>query len=217
MPEIEELEMRTRVGEILNRWPAVGLAVGVVRNGSVEFFHGHGVADIVSDTPFTEDTVFRIASITKTFTAIAVMQLQEQGRIDLDAPAGDYLRAYQLIPAKASLRPATVRDLLTHTAGVPQLPYPGRALVRLFAGEGLTESGDSYGLGRPLPTLAEYYRGGLRLAAEPGTRFTYGNHGFATLGQIVADVRGQPLDRYSASTSSGPWGWPTAPSSGRRG
>jgi len=119
MPEIRALDMKTRVGEILNRRPAVGLALGVVRNGRLEFFHGHGVADIASKRPITEDTVFRIASITKTFTAIAVMQLYEQGRVDLDAPANDYLRAYRLIPAKASFGPATVRHLLTHTAGIP--------------------------------------------------------------------------------------------------
>ena len=196
MPEVDELDLKARVEEVLNRHAAVGLAVGVVRNGGLEFFHGHGMADIASRTPVTEDTVFRIASITKTFTAIAVMQLWEQGRLDLDAPAGNYLRAYRLLPAKASFRPATVRDLLTHTAGVPQIPYHRRALVRLFAGSGLTESGDSCDLARPLPTLAEYYRGGLRLVAEPGTRFTYGNHGFATLGQIVEDVSGLPLDRY---------------------
>jgi CubicO group peptidase (beta-lactamase class C family) len=69
MPEVGQLEMKARVEEILNRHAAVGLAVGVVRNGRLEFFHGHGVADIASNTPVTEDTVFRIASITKTFTA----------------------------------------------------------------------------------------------------------------------------------------------------
>jgi CubicO group peptidase (beta-lactamase class C family) len=196
MPEVDQLEMTASVEEILNRHAAVGLAVGVVRNGRLEFFRGHGVADIASNTPITEDTVFRIASITKTFTAIAVMQLLEQGRIDLDAPASDYLRAYRLIPAKASFRPATVRDLLTHTAGVPQMPHPARALMTLFAGSALTEGGESYDLAQPLPTLAEYYGGGLRLIAEPGTRFTYGDHGFATLGQIVEDVSGKPLDRY---------------------
>ncbi|HZD68804.1 MAG TPA: serine hydrolase domain-containing protein, partial [Actinomycetes bacterium] len=104
LPEVDELEMKARVREILNRWPTVGLAVGVVRNGSLEFFHGHGVADIASNTPITEDTVFRIGSITKTFTAIAVMQLWERGLVDLDAPANDYLRAFRLIPAKPSFR-----------------------------------------------------------------------------------------------------------------
>ena len=81
---IDELGLRARVSGILNRWPAVGLAVGVVRDGRLEFFHGHGAADIASNTPVTEDTIFRVGSITKTFTAIAVLQLWEQGRIDLD-------------------------------------------------------------------------------------------------------------------------------------
>jgi CubicO group peptidase (beta-lactamase class C family) len=70
------------------------------------------------------------------------------------------------------------------TDGAP-LPH---AHERLF--------GESFRLGQRLPTLAEYYRGGLRLAVEPGTTFTYTDHGFATLGQIVEDVSGMPLDRY---------------------
>ena len=77
MPDIDQKEIGARVGEILNRRPAVGLAVAVVRDGSLELFHGHGVADVESKAPVTSDTAFRIASITKTFTAIAVMQLWE--------------------------------------------------------------------------------------------------------------------------------------------
>lgn len=187
---INESELRARVDEILNRHPTVGMAVGVVRQGRLNFFHGHGLADIAAQRPIAEDTVFRIASITKTFTAIAVMQLWEQGRIGLDAPANDYLRAYKLMPAKASFRPATVRHLLTHTSGIPEM-------VRLRPSRWLmTDFSEGYALDEPLPTLAEYYHGSLRLVAEPGTRFTYTDHGFATLGQIVEDVSGQPLDRY---------------------
>lgn len=185
---IDELAMKAKVARVLNRHAAVGLAVGVVRKGALEFFSGHGVAAIASNTPVTEDTVFRIASITKTFTAIAVMQLWEQGLVDLDAPANDYLRAYRLIPAKAGFRPATVRHLLTHTAGIAEVLHPWGALMPDF--------GESVKVGRPLPSLAEYYRGGLRLDAEPGTRFVYGNHGFATLGQLVQDVSGKALARY---------------------
>ncbi|HCU92515.1 MAG TPA: serine hydrolase [Actinobacteria bacterium] len=188
MPRVGEREMKASVGEILNRWPAVGLAVGVVRNGRLEFFHGHGVADIASGTPITQDTVFRIASITKTFTAIAVMQLWEQGLVDLDAPANDYLRAYRLILAKASFRPATVRHLLTHTAGIREVLHPSGLLRPIF--------GEVVKLGRQVPSLAEYYQGGLLVQAEPGTRFIYTDHGFATLGQIVEDVSGQSLDHY---------------------
>ena len=185
---IDAVEMTVRIREILNRHPAVGLAVGVVRNGGLEFFHGHGVADIASNTPITEDTIFRIASITKTFTAIAVMQLWEQRLVDLDAPANDNLRAYQLVPAKAGWRPATVRHLLTHTAGLPEMVRPWDALR--------PDWGESVPVGRPLPSLAQFYGGRLRVDAQPGTRFVYGNHGPATLGQLVEDVSGQPLERY---------------------
>jgi CubicO group peptidase (beta-lactamase class C family) len=186
---IDEIELNARVREILNRWPAVGLAVGVVRDGRLECFSGHGLADIASNRPVTQDTVFRIGSVTKTFTAIAVMQLWEQGLVDLDAPANDYLRAYQLIPAKAGFRPATVRHLLTHTAGIREVLHPS-GLLRM------RDLGETVKLGRPLPSLAEYYQGGLRTDAQPGSRFMYSNHGFATLGQLVEDVTGTPLDRY---------------------
>jgi CubicO group peptidase (beta-lactamase class C family) len=188
MPEVDQLELRARIGRILNRWPAVGLAVGVVRNGGLEFFYGHGFADIASNTPVTEDTVFRIGSITKTFTAIALMQLWEQGLVDLDAAANDYLRGYRLIAAKTIHRPATLRHLLTHTAGLPEVVYPSRMLQPVF--------GEMVKVGRPVPSLAEYYRGALRLVAEPGTRYVYSDHAFATLSQVVQDVSGEPFERY---------------------
>src|SRR6187402_3860136 len=99
--DLDERRLRAGVDEILNRRPAVGLALGVVRDGRLAFFQGHGLANIASNAPITEDTVFRIGSITKLFTAIAVMQLWEQGLVDLDAPADDYLRAYRLVSAQA--------------------------------------------------------------------------------------------------------------------
>jgi CubicO group peptidase (beta-lactamase class C family) len=177
---------KARIDELLNRRPAVGMAVGVVRNGSLAFCYEHGLADIASHTPVTEDTVFRIAAITKTFTAIAVMQLWEQELLDLDACADDYLRGYRLLPSRASFRPATVRHLLTHTAGIAEVLHPYDLFRRLF--------GETVPLGRPVPSLHEYYGRGLRIQAEPGTRFAYTDHGFATLGQIVEDVSGQPMD-----------------------
>jgi len=99
-----EVELRRTIGQIFNRRPAVGLAVGVIRDQQLAFFYGHGLADIASKTPMSEDTVFRVGSITKLFTAIAVMQLSEQRLIDLDAPANGYLRAYGLVAAEAGWR-----------------------------------------------------------------------------------------------------------------
>jgi CubicO group peptidase (beta-lactamase class C family) len=189
-------ELRAWTDGILNRHPAVGLVVGIVRHGSPELFDGRGFADVASDRPVDADTVFRIGSVTKPFTAVAVMQLYEQGLLDLDAPANDYLRGYELIPAHQGFGPATVRDLLTHTAGIAEVqrvrdllhpeagPFEGRPpILSVRAGE-------------PMPSLTEYYRRGLRVVVEPGTSFAYSNPGFATLGQIVEDVSGIALDRY---------------------
>lgn len=100
---IDELALKTRVDEVLNHWPVAGLAVGVIRGGSLAWFHRHGVADIGSGTRIDKRTVFRLGSMTKIITAVAVMQLWEQGLVDLDPPASDYLRAYRLIPAAAAL------------------------------------------------------------------------------------------------------------------
>jgi CubicO group peptidase (beta-lactamase class C family) len=182
-------ELEARVDGILNRHSAVGFAVGVVRPGSAPSFVLRGLADIATRTPVGEDTVFRIASITKTFTAVAVMQLWERGLVDLDAPANDHLRAFELVPDRPQWRAATVRDLLTHTAGVPKLVRPSRALRSGWFGE-------SVAIGDPLPTLAELYGARLRLVAEPGTTFNYSDHSLAAVGQLVEDVSGQPLDRY---------------------
>jgi CubicO group peptidase (beta-lactamase class C family) len=97
-PGFDEAGLEVRVAEVVDRWPSVGLAAGVVRGGSLEWFLGHGVANAESKEPVTQGTVFQIGSLTKTFTAIAVMQLWEQGLVDLDAPASDYLRSFRRRP-----------------------------------------------------------------------------------------------------------------------
>jgi CubicO group peptidase (beta-lactamase class C family) len=191
-------EFESSVAEMLHRRPVVGFAVGIVRNGRLEGIRGNGVADIATNTPIAEDTVFRIASITKTFTAIAVMQLFERGIVDVDAPANDYLRSYRLIASDPSWRPATVRHLLTHTAGLPEMAH--------LSGVVRPDFGESVLAGEQLPSLAAFYGGRLGVYAEPGTRFVYNNHGPATLGQLVEDVSGEPLERYFRDHIFGPLG-----------
>jgi CubicO group peptidase (beta-lactamase class C family) len=194
-PRIDPAQIEARIDEILNRHPAVGLAVGLVVDGRPAFFEGRGLADIATKAPVTEETVFRIGSITKTVTAIAVMQLVEQGLVDLDAPANEYLRAYRLIPADANFGPVTIRHLLTHTAGIPEVVRAADLLHPSWGPLDGRPSAQSVAIGEPMPSLAESYPGGLRSVAEPGSAFAYSNHGFATLGQIVEDVSGRPLDR----------------------
>lgn len=198
LPAFDEAALTARMRGILNRRAAVGMGVGIIRNGRLDAFHGHGHADLETGRPITEDTVFRIASITKTFTAIAVMQLVERGLVDLDAPADDYLRAYRLVPRDPGFVPATVRHLLTHTAGIGEVVRPSDVFR--------PDWGDSVAPGGRVPSLAEFYRGALPVDVEPGTTFTYTNHGFATLGQIVEDVSGLPFDVYLRSNIFDPLG-----------
>jgi CubicO group peptidase (beta-lactamase class C family) len=187
MPSIEEARLTATITDHLDRWPSVGVAVGIVRDGSLVWFDGHGLADIASARPVTADTVFRIGSITKTMTGVAAMQLWEQGLVDLDAPASDRLRGFELILGRRVTHPPTVRHLLTHTAGIGYW----RRLVDLGR--------PGWGSGVSGPTIAvpaDYYRRGLLVEVEPGTKWVYSDHGIATLGQIVEDVTGEPIGRY---------------------
>lgn len=113
-----EGDLRDSIAATLRRWPSAGVAVAAVRGDTPVQYFCHGVADVASGRRVSEGTVLRIRSLTKTITAVAVMQLCEQGLVDLDAPVNDYLRAFRLVPARAEIGPATVRHLLTHTAGV---------------------------------------------------------------------------------------------------
>jgi CubicO group peptidase (beta-lactamase class C family) len=193
-----EGDLRNTIAAGLRRWPSAGVGVAVVRGRSTVQYFCHGVADVASGRRISEETVFRIGSLTKTITAVAVMQLCERGLVDLDAPANDYLRAFQLVPASAGFGPATVRHLLTHTAGVGFWRRRSDLLLHPGAGSGVTA--------RAVVPLPEYYRGGLPVDVEPGTRWAYSNHGFAALGQVVEDVCGEPFDRYLRDHIFGPLG-----------
>lgn len=193
-----EHDLRNAVAAELRRWPSAGVAAAVVRTSSPVQFFCHGLADVASGRRISESTVFRIGSLTKTITAVAVMQLCEQGLVDLEAPASDYLRAFQLVPSSAGFGPVTVRHLLTHTAGVGYWRHRSDLLRCPGAGSGV--------IARSVVPLHEYYRGGLLVDVEPGTRWVYSNHGFAALGQIVEDVSGEPFDQYLRGHVFGPLG-----------
>jgi CubicO group peptidase (beta-lactamase class C family) len=187
-PIMDEPGLRRCIATALRQWPSAGIAVAVVRENAPPQFLSHGIADSASGRPISEGTVFRIGSLTKTITAVAVMQLCERGLVHLDAPVTDYLRAFRLVPAEAGFRPATVRHLLTHTAGVGYWRRRSDLLLHPGAGAGVTA--------RSVIPLAAFYRHGLPVDVQPGTRWAYSNHGFAALGQIVEEVSGEPFDRY---------------------
>ena len=153
-----------------------GLVYGVVANGKLAYVRGIGVQDLESKRPVTAQTLFRIASMTKAFTALTVLTLRDEGKIRLDAPAETYvpeLRGWKY-PTQDS-PPIRVRDLLNHTAGfVSDDPWGDRQTPM------------------PEPEFSRLLRDGVPFARAPQTAMEYSNMGFALLGRIITNVSGAP-------------------------
>lgn len=181
-------EVDRRVVVAWNAQPLAGLAVGIVAGADLVYARGLGCAHLEPPRPVTPDTVFRVGSISKTLTAIGLLQLVEQGKVQLDAPVNTYLRVYQVVPPTPATPPPTLRHLLTHTGGIGELRTP-RDLFRPVFGLGARPD-------QPVPSLAAYYAGGLRAEVPPGTKWAYANHAYATLGQVIEDVSGEPFAAY---------------------
>ena len=173
----------------MNKYTLPGLAVGIVRDGRLVYAKGFGLADAKAGRAVTADTVFRIASISKTFTAIGLMQLWEQGKFQLDDPVNDYLVAYKVQHRDPQAPPVTFRHLLTHTSGIGEF----RTISDLFR---FRRSFIGVREGESLPTLREYYGGRLTPELYPEEKWAYANHGFATVGQLVEDISGEPFAQY---------------------
>jgi CubicO group peptidase (beta-lactamase class C family) len=180
-------KLATAVPKIAAAMPALraqmdspGLAWGVIIDGELVASGGTGARVVAGDVPANADTIFRIASMTKSFTALAIMRLRDGGRLALDDPASKYLPELRASPLPTSDSPAiTVRQLLTHGAGLPEdNPWGDRQLAT-------TE-----------PTLDRWLRQGLPFSTTPDTAFEYSNYGYALLGRIVARVSGVPYHVY---------------------
>jgi len=140
-----------------------------------------GLADIATRQPMTPDSIFWIKSMTKPVTAVAVLMLQDRGRLNVDDPVAKYLPAFADLKTPSG-RPAnlTIAQLLSHTSGL---------------GEGLGEAGSA---GDRAHSLADLVRQALAspMQFEPGTRWKYTQSGINTAGRIVEVVSGLPFDQF---------------------
>lgn len=161
----------------------VGNAVAVLWNGEVLYQHTAGLANVEPQTPITPSTRFCIGSITKTMTAIHVMQLAEAGKIKLDDPVNLHLKSIPIQEPYLN-NPIRIRHLLTHTSG---LGYFRSWKDMLLPAGGLGTPGKA-------PELKDFYRQGLTPISPPMVRWAYSNHAFALLGQLIEDVTGQPFE-----------------------
>lgn len=187
---IDASEADALVIDMMNEHGLPGLAVALLGRDGVAYARGFGLADAAEGREVTPDTVFRIGSISKTFTAIGLMQLWEEGRFGLDDPVNDYLRAFQVRHRDPEAPPVTFRHLLTHTAGIGEV----RRLRDFLDLRGIFKLGVREG--EPVLPLSDYYGGLLEAELPPGVKWAYANHGFAALGQLVEDISGVPFETY---------------------
>jgi CubicO group peptidase (beta-lactamase class C family) len=163
-----------------------GAAVAIERGGEVIHSAGYGLANIEWSIAITPTTVFRIGSITKQFTAAAIMRLAEGGKLSIDDPIEAYLPDYPVAG-----RRITLRHLLTHTSGIKNYT----ALTNFdFGGRGL----------RPAALIGVFKD--LPPDFEPGERANYSNSGYALLGAVIEAVSGQAYQDHLAEQFFAPLG-----------
>jgi CubicO group peptidase (beta-lactamase class C family) len=173
------------VDEIVSSYPVAGLALGVVTPAGLGETVLRGIAG--ADRAVERETVFRIGSVTKTMAALALLREWEAGRVDLDAPVNDGLPDLELV-GRPGWRAASIRHLLTHTAGIGELAGY-RDLFRPMIGLAVPPGTE------PL-RAPQRYGGRIRLEVEPGTKWAYANHGFNVLGYLLETLTGEPFAEH---------------------
>jgi len=180
-------ELRSFAVDAARRHGLGGVAVALVADGKPPVFACLGLADRQSARSIDARTLFRIASISKTLTAISLMQLRDDGLLRLDDPVNNHLKQFRIaVPPGAP--DVTFRHLLTHTSGIGEVPKTSDLFRR-----------PAWGAGRPNapPTnLGELYGDVLHVEVAPATKWAYANHGFAVLGQLVEDISGAPFAEH---------------------
>ena len=154
-----------------------GVAVAVVHRGDTLLLDGFGYADLEWSVPTATDAVFEIGSVTKQFTAAAVLQLVEAGKLDLDADFTTYLPDYDTQGKRIPLR-----RLLDHTSGIKgytEMPVFGEYMMRDLPRDSLVEKFEA-----------------VPLEFEPGTALIYNNSAYFLLGLIIEKVSGEPYEEY---------------------
>ena len=172
-----------------------GVSIAVIHDGKIEWARGYGVVS-VGGAPVTPETLFQAASISKPVTAMAVLHLVQTGKLNLDTDVNQYLRLWR-VPANDFSRQTkiTLRELLSHTAGMTVHGFPG------------------YASDAPLPTLLQILDGAkpanspaIRVDIAPGSEWRYSGGGFVVTQELLLEVTGKPFPAFMKETVLGPAG-----------
>lgn len=170
--------LEEKLGSVIKKYEVQGASYAIIKNGKIASIHNFGYSNVEQKRKVDDNTAFKIASISKTVTAYAIMQLVDQKVLDLDAPAERYIKNWSFPPSGFDTDKVTIRTLLDHTAGI-------------------TDSSE-YGYTEPLPTVAEALaQRNITLKEEPGTEFEYSSFsGYAILQLVIENVTGEKFEDY---------------------
>jgi CubicO group peptidase (beta-lactamase class C family) len=177
-PEVDRL-----MKEFVTRSHVPGAAWGLIVDGTLVHTGATGFRELASKAPVDADTVFRIASMTKSFTAMAILKLRDEGKLSLDDPVERYVPELKALEYPTTDSPRiTIRHLLSHSEGFPEdNPWGDQQLAK-------TEE-----------AFSAMMRGGIPFSNAPGVAYEYSNYGFAILGRVVTRVSGVPYREYVAA------------------
>ncbi len=164
-----------------------GLSLAGIVDGELEYSHGFGFRDLATGASATPDTLYGIGSVTKSFTALAVMQLQERGKLTVEDPVDDYVYT--------GLRPKgehiLIKHLLNHSSGMPALAYAEAAFSHI------THASDMWLPISNTRDLVTFMQGSDKWAhAKPGERWFYFNEGYILLGALIEEASGMRYTDY---------------------
>ena len=177
--EIFSDHLNHKIPALMDVYDIPGVSISIVDQGKIAWSKAYGYADLETGRKITTGTYLRVQSISKPITAWGVMKLVEQGKIKLDTPIKQYLRYWQFPESAFSAKQVTVRQLLTHTAGL--------------------SLGDFYNFYSPddkIPSLEESLSKEAFLFQEAGKSFSYSNTGYNLLELLIEDVAGQDFSEY---------------------
>ena len=165
-----------------------GLSLAIVKDGKVVYARGFGARNLKANLPATPDTLYAVGSCAKSFTAMSVMQLQEEGKLNVNDPVSKYLPDFK-IGRKVS--PIRIHHLLSHSSGIPLLGTVEVEVNRFLEGD------EKWVPLSSVDDLMSYINGAKdEVAAPPGERYFYLNEGYALLGLIVEKVSKMCYEDY---------------------
>ncbi len=178
------MQLDSEVPEILAKHKAPGVALAFVKDNDIIGFRSYGFANIENKTAITEATMFNVGSISKLVTVWGVMQLVDQGKVDLDSPINQYLKRWKIPASEFDAEKVTLRNVLSHTSGLSLGPYAGWDSDDKLSSIVASLNGHNNGAGS------------VELMHAPDTKWSYSGGGYSVVQLLIEDVSEMAFEDY---------------------